>query len=46
MKKQIGCKHEDKWCYTHELEEETIDFCEKCYKKLRKAVLKQIEDEK
>ena len=31
---QIGCKHEDKWEYTFELKEETIDFCKECYKKL------------
>lgn len=34
MKKQIGCKHEEKWCYTFKIKDEIIDFCEECYKKL------------
>jgi hypothetical protein len=40
-KKQIGCGHEDKWCYTFKLKEETIDFCETCYKKLREQIFEQ-----
>jgi len=46
MKKQIGCKHKDKWCYTYELEEENIDFCKKCEKKLRKQIIEQDKLEK
>jgi hypothetical protein len=32
--KQIGCKHEDKWCWTFKLKEEVIDFCDECCKML------------
>jgi len=42
--KQIGCKHQDKWCFTFKLKEETIDFCEDCCKLLFIQLLKQAKD--
>lgn len=36
-KKQIGCSHEDKWCYGFELKDGTLfDLCEECYNSLFK----------
>jgi len=38
----IGCKHEEKWCYDFELKEEIINFCEKCYKSLFKKMVRDV----
>lgn len=43
--KQIGCSHEDDWCYTYELNDCIIDLCNKCEKKLRLQIIEQIEVE-
>lgn len=41
MKKQIGCHHRKKWCYTYKLIGIECNFCNECEKKLRKKIIEQ-----